>query len=143
MKNPKNMTTEELQRLAASVDELLAGLRDEADEEETKPHPRARFPRVDGRREWLEAEKTRCGNERCRKGCREGKKGHGPYWRLYHVADTGSGMTSKHLGAELPSDIAAAYDLPTGLDADSAHRYTREAREEAARHEAAKKTASA
>ena len=128
MKNPEAMTVAELEGLAAWVERLLRKRRMDEKVAEALPG-RAKLPRLDGERGWLEAEKKNCGSDRCRKGCNEGRASHGPYWHHFRPKLRGEGLTSDHEGRELRADLAAAYGLPAGLDAVDAHRYSRGVRE--------------
>ena len=124
MKNPEAMTVAELEGLGERVERLLRERR--LDEKVAEALPgRAKFPRLDGERGWLESEKKSCGSPRCKKGCNEGRPSHGPYWHHFRPKLRGEGLTSDHEGRELRADLAEAYGLPAGLDAVDAHRYSR------------------
>jgi hypothetical protein len=54
---------------------------------------------------------TRCGKARCKKGCRDGRATHGPYWYAMHWS---KGTTRAHyVGKELPR-IDELADRPEG-----------------------------
>lgn len=127
MKDPGQMTVAELESLAERVERLLKERRLDEKVEQVLPGW-AKFPRLDGERGWLAAEKKNCGSDRCKKGCQEGKPSHGPYWHHVRPKLRGEGLTSDHEGRELPADLAEAFGLPAGLEASLAHRYSREVR---------------
>lgn len=129
MKDIKNMTAAELAALSERVEHQRRERRLEERVESELPG-RARFPRLDGETGWLEPQKKSCGNKGCRKGCASGEPSHGPYWYLYTPAPgTKFGVKPRHLGRELPADLADAFGLPEKLDAADAHRYSRQVRE--------------
>jgi hypothetical protein len=124
VKEPETMTVAELESLGERVERLLRERR--LDEKVAEALPGwARFPRLDGEKGWLAAEKKNCGSDRCKKGCQEGRPSHGPYWHHVRPKLRGEGLTSDHEGRELRADLAAAYGLPASLDAVDAHRYSR------------------
>lgn len=129
MKDVANMTAAELAALSERVESQRRERRLEERVERELPG-RAQFPRLDGEKGWLEPQKKQCGNSGCRKGCASGESSHGPYWYLYTPAPgTKFGVKPRHLGRELPADLAEAFGLPEKLDASHAHRYSREVRE--------------
>lgn len=129
MKDIGNMTAAELTVLGERVERQRRERRLEEKVAAELPG-RARFPRLDGEREWLETLKKKCGNPRCKKGCAEDRPSHGPYWYLYRSApERKAGVTSHHLGRELPADVAADFGLPEKLEAAQAHQYSRQVRE--------------
>lgn len=104
LRNPENMTIEELVALKERVEALLAErqLEERKDTEKTGGSSRGRGS--------LALKMVSCGKDSCKK-CRD-CPAHGPYWYLYYLNEHGR-STSKYLGKTLPPeyrDLVASPD---------------------------------